>query len=168
MSIILGRHTYHGKDVVCSGNKANVIIGNFCSLANNITFDCGHHHDTKTISMFPFLNILIIGNQNCGTTCKGDIIIGNDVWICEDVFILSGLKIGDGAVIARGSVVTHNVPPYAFVAGNPAVIKRYRFSEEDIKKLLEIKWWNWEDQKIRKYANLLTSYDLDSLYKECL
>ena len=165
--ITLGRHSYHGKDVVCSGNLGIVIVENFCSMANNITFDCGHNHNTKLITTFPFYNLLGIGNANCIMN-KGNIHIGNDVWICEDVFVVGGVTVGDGAIIARGSIVTKDVPPYAMVAGNPAIVKKYRFSEEQIQKLLEIQWWNWSDEKIKKNANLLTSDNIETFINLCV
>ncbi len=79
--------------------------------------------------------------------------IGSDVWICGDVTLLNGVSIGDGAIVAAGAVVTEDVPPYAIVGGVPAKIIKYRFSDDIIKRLLEIKWWNWPEEKIAQNAD---------------
>lgn len=85
-------------------------------------------------------------------SCKGNIIIQNDVWIGAKSTIMSGVKISNGSVVGAGSVVTKDVPPYAIVAGNPAKVVKYRFTEEQIEKLLSIAWWNWDEQKIKDNA----------------
>jgi len=94
-------------------------------------------------------------------SCKGDIIIENDVWIGATATIMSGVKISNGAVVGAGSVVTKDVPPYAIVAGNPAKVVKYRFTEEQIEKLLSIAWWDWEEQKIRDNAMIMWSNNID-------
>ena len=83
--------------------------------------------------------------------------IGNDVWIGSGVLIKSGINIGDGAIIGAGSIVTHDVPPYEIWAGSPARLIRKRFDDETISKLLEIKWWDWEDKKIKRYSDFFDS-----------
>jgi len=88
---------------------------------------------------------------------KGDVTIGNDVWVGINTLVLSGVSIGDGAVIGASSVVANDVPPYTVVAGNPARLIRRRFDDETIKKLLEMKWWNWDIQKIKDNMPLLRS-----------
>ena len=90
--------------------------------------------------------------------------IGNDVWIATNVTILRGVEIGDGAVIAAGSVVTKSVPPYAVVGGNPAKFIKWRFPLEAREKLLEIKWWDWDDEEIinkREFLQNLVGFDMD-------
>jgi virginiamycin A acetyltransferase len=95
---------------------------------------------------------------------KGAIEIGNDVWIGTGSTILTGVKIGDGAVIAVNAVVTNDVPPHGIACGTPAKVLKYRFSEEIIKELLEIKWWNWEIEKIKKNKDLFyNKVSLESL-----
>jgi serine acetyltransferase len=94
-------------------------------------------------------------------SCKGDIIIENDVWIGAKATIMSGVRIGNGAIVAAGSVVSKDVPPYAIVAGNPAKIVKYRFDEEQIKKLLSICWWDWDEQKIKDNAMNMWSDNID-------
>lgn len=94
-------------------------------------------------------------------SCKGDIIVENDVWIGANSTIMSGITIHNGAVIGAGSTVTKDVPPYAIVAGNPGKIVKYRFTESQIEDLLSISWWNWEENKIREEAMTLWSEDID-------
>ena len=86
-------------------------------------------------------------------------IIGNDVWIGLNVIIMRGVVIGDGAVVAAGSIVTSNVEPYSIVAGIPAKHIRFRFSDYQIRKLKEIKWWDWEENKIKENVELFYSID---------
>ena len=95
---------------------------------------------------------------------KGDIRIGNDVWIGEDAKILSGVTIGDGAVIGANSLVTKNVPPYAVVGGVPAKIIKYRFPENVISRLLQIKWWDWDYAYLYFAVPLLLNENFDELF----
>jgi hypothetical protein len=92
---------------------------------------------------------------------KGDIRIGNDVWIGLRVTILSGVTIGDGAVVAAGAVVAHDVPPYSIVAGVPARVVRKRFRDDQIERLLEIRWWDWPDSLVIDRVGILCSDDVD-------
>ena len=91
---------------------------------------------------------------------KGDVVIGNDVWICANAIILSGVTIGDGAVIANGAIVTRDVEPYSVVAGNPAKHIKYRFNPDIIAELLQIKWWNWPENLLREQVHLLLNSDI--------
>jgi acetyltransferase-like isoleucine patch superfamily enzyme len=151
MSIVYGKHTYFpngGLRIKVYTRKDVIVeIGNFCSLANNITFYIDGNHTYETFSTYPFNRIWNeVELNNYG---KENPKIGNDVWIGDDVTIYSGVNIGDGAIVAGKSVVTKSVPPYAIVAGNPARIKKYRFDENIIKILLETKWWDLPDEIIR-------------------
>ena len=94
---------------------------------------------------------------------KGDIVIGNDVWIGYDAIIMSGVKIGDGAIIGTRAIVTNDVPPYTIVGGIPAKVIRKRFSDDIILKLLEIKWWDWPDEKIQANIQYIQSGNIDKL-----
>jgi carbonic anhydrase/acetyltransferase-like protein (isoleucine patch superfamily) len=96
---------------------------------------------------------------------KGNVSIGNDVWIGYDALILSGVTIGDGAVIAARSVVTKDIEPFSIVAGVPARHIRYRFSEEIIASLQEISWWNWPREKVDSAMHLIQSSDVDGFIK---
>jgi virginiamycin A acetyltransferase len=93
---------------------------------------------------------------------KGNVIIGNDVWIAENATIISGVTIGDGAVIANNSHVVKNVEPYSIVGGNPAKLIKYRFTKDQIDKLLSIKWWYWTDNKINENIHLLCNNNIDN------
>jgi len=94
---------------------------------------------------------------------KGDIIIGNDVWIGYDAIIMSGVKIGDGAIIGTRALVTKDVMPYTIVAGAPAKPIKKRYDDDKISKLLEIKWWNWTAEKIQANIKYIQCGDIENL-----
>ena len=94
---------------------------------------------------------------------RGDIVIGNDVWIGYEAVVMQGVRIGDGAVIGSRAVVTKDVPPYSIVGGIPAKVIRKRFSEEVIEKLLKIQWWNWDDEAVRKNLQSIMNGNIDAL-----
>jgi virginiamycin A acetyltransferase len=94
---------------------------------------------------------------------KGDTIVGNDVWIGMDATIMPGVTIGDGAIIGARSVVTNDVEPYTIVGGNPAKVIRKRFDPQIIEKLLEIRWWNWPQEKILEKVDAITGADITAL-----
>lgn len=94
---------------------------------------------------------------------QGDIVIGNDVWIGYEAIVLSGVTIGDGAIVGTRAVVTKDVPPYTIVGGIPAKPIRNRFSDEVIASLLEIKWWEWPDEKIQRNISAIQSGNMDDL-----
>jgi hypothetical protein len=106
---------------------------------------------------YPELNYLA---EEFGIT-RGNVIIGNDVWLGRDCKIMSGVTIGTGAVIATGAIVTQNVPPYAIFAGIPAKCIKFRFDDATIKSLLETKWWDWPDDEIRKIAPLICNENIN-------
>lgn len=152
------------------GNESyKVIIGKYCSIANNVTIFTGGNHEGSWISTYPFrimfnLEKAYLDGQ---PSSKGNVIIGNDVWIGEGATILSGIEIGNGAIIAANSVVVKNVEPYSIVGGNPAKKIRYRFSENQIKSLLNIEWWNWSEEKIISNVHYLSSNEyLDEFIKK--
>jgi virginiamycin A acetyltransferase len=147
-----------------------LIIGKFCMIASGATFIMnGGNHLPNAISAYPFA---IFGNgwENAmigkNYPYKGDTIIGNDVWIGHQATIMPGVKIGDGAIIASHSVITKDVAPYAIIGGNPARLIRKRFPEEDIKKLLKLKWWDWPMDKITKNTQKLTGNGIEELLRE--
>ena len=96
---------------------------------------------------------------------KGDTVIGNDVWIGAEAMIMPGVKISDGAVIGARSLVTKDIGPYEIWGGNPAKLIKKRFCDEDIEKLLQIKWWDWSLDEIKANLDLIRSSDVDSLWK---
>ena len=135
-----------------------VEIGKFCSIAAGVVMIpmVGHipprEHRTRRISTFPLARLKRNGwkEKYALPNEAGSVVVGNDVWIGANVIIPGGLRIGTGAIVAAGAVVVKDVPPYAVVGGNPAKIIRYRFSEEQIKSLLESEWWNWPLERIRQ------------------
>lgn len=138
-------------------------IGAYCSIADQVLILLGGHHRTDWVSSFPFP--VFVGEAasipDHGTS-RGDVIIGNDVWLCSRSTILSGVTIGDGAVVAAGAMVTQDVPPYAIVAGNPARLVRWRFDEEQREALLATRWWDWPEAEIRRISPLMCSDDIDA------
>lgn len=135
------------------GQDARVEIGKYCSIAAGVKFIAGGEHDKGRVSTFPFSKKFDLSIEKIESFSKGDIIVGNDVWIGTDTMILSGVKIGNGAIVAARSVVTKDVPDYAIVGGNPAGIIKMRFNQTQISELLKIKWWDWDEEKIIKNIN---------------
>jgi len=157
----LDNYSYGNPIIHWNNPEATLKIGKFCSIANDFNVYLGGNHNTNWITTYPFghINKNIFNNYNGKghPSTKGNVIIGNDVWIADNVTVMSGVSIGDGAVIANNSHVIKDVEPYTIVGGNPANFIKYRFSKEIIDKLLKIKWWNWTEEKINKYTPLLCS-----------
>ncbi len=130
----------------------NLQIGNYCSIAKNVHFILDRNHDYKAVSTAKLPFLPAEENPSFFIRRKGQILIENDVWVGHGATIMSGITIHDGAVVAAMSVVTKDVPPYAIVGGNPAKIIGYRFSAEQIQKLLTIRWWHWETERLENNA----------------
>jgi len=130
-----------------------VTIGRFCSIADGVRFVFGEH-DPGRVSTFPFKAVCFGREPHADSGSKGNIVIGNDVWIGVNAVILSGVQIGHGAVVAAGAVVTRSVPPYALAGGVPARVIRYRLRADQIAALLDIRWWDWPLEKIRQNLDL--------------
>ena len=156
----IGKYTY-GNPMILYGEGADLKIGNYCSIAKGVIIYLGGNHNVDWITTYPFPEIFV---ENVASS-KGDVIIGNDVWIGRNATILSGVKIGDGAIVGANSVVTKDVSPYSVVAGNPAKHLKYRFTEEVITELLRIKWWYWEHEEVLKHIDLLCSPNTDKFLK---
>jgi len=170
MTIISGKYTYgHDKIEVVRPEQYKVIIGNFCSIASGCKIFLNANHRRDWITTYPFghinTNVFDSFDGSGHPTCKGDVIIGNDVWISSNVTIMSGIKIGDGAIIANNSHVVRDVEPYTIVGGNPSKYICHRFDQPTIKKLLQIKWWDWDDSKINQYLPLLCSKDYEEFFR---
>ena len=165
--IFIGKYTYGYKQLItCKYLKS---IGSYTSIANGVKI-IPNSHNYKFATTSP-----ILFDKRFNFPCKDGVLhtycpnlyysveIGNDVWIGENVIIFNGVKIGDGAVIAAGSIIRKDVPPYAIVVGVDKIIK-YRFEKEKIKKLLELKWWEWDEAKIKTELHRFYNID-DFLYK---
>jgi acetyltransferase-like isoleucine patch superfamily enzyme len=154
-SAVIGDMTYTGADVGIMWAE----VGKFCCIARRVEIG-GNEHNYRAASMMPSYRLLNkLGGRLSMHQDEEIIRVGNDVWIGVGATITrkNGLVIGDGAVIGSGAVVTKSVPPYAIVAGVPAKVMRYRFDERVIEKLLRLKWWDWEREKILENWPLLSS-----------
>lgn len=155
-------------------NHDKLIIGKFCSIACGAKFLFNSaNHTSKSLSTYPFpiffeeweLDVL---NITTAWDNKGDIVIGNDVWIGYESVIMSGVTIGDGAIIASRAVVTKDVPPYTIVGGVPAKTIRKRFPDDDIAALLKMKWWDWPIERIQAHILEIQSGKLEELKRKYL
>lgn len=144
-----------------------LLIGKFCSIADGVTFlmagNQGHRLDW--ISTFPFYYAPEFAEERAQDAYlpAGDTVIGNDVWIGTEALLLPGVRVGDGAVIAARTQVIKDIPPYTIVGGNPMREIRKRFSEQQIELLLQLRWWDWPDEKIREALPILTSGNFEAL-----
>jgi acetyltransferase-like isoleucine patch superfamily enzyme len=157
--VIVGEHTYGEPKVYSWNNETKLTIGKYCSIAEGVVFLLGGEHRMDWVTTYPFSAFpeewssaaSIIGHP----ATKGDINVGNDVWIGHGALILSGIRIGDGAVIGAGSVVTKDVDNYAVVAGNPAKFVKYRFDLQTREYLCSLSWWNWPHEKVSQNVEIL-------------
>ncbi len=167
--IFIDKYTYGSPKVFSYGSTSKLHIGKFCSIAKNVTIFLNAEHRVDWISTFPFFAFRKdwknVKYPQGFPSSKGDVIIGNDVWIGYGASILSGVKIGDGAVIGAFSLVTKDVDPYTIVGGNPAKPIRKRFDDKKIQALIRIKWWEWPKEKVNENIHLLCSKDIDSFIK---
>lgn len=177
-NIIIGDYTYYDDFENVENFEKNVkyhfdftgdklIIGKFCMIASGVKFIMnGANHLTNAISSYPFA---IFGNgwehamNGKAYPNKGNIQIGNDVWIGHNATIMAGVTIGDGAIIATNSTVIKDVAPYSIVGGNPAKEIKKRFSNQTIEKLLALQWWHWDIEKITDNIQILTSNQIEKL-----
>ncbi len=167
--VVIGEHTY-GKPHVLrwADTDGKLFIGKYCSIAANVKIYLGGDHKTGWVTTYPFTakhpELGITGHP----ASKGNVVIGNDVWIGNEAVILSGVSVGDGAVIWAGAVVSRNVEPYGIAVGNPAKVKRIRFNTRIVRDLLSIKWWDWPHDKVVRFAPLLCSPDINKFIEEAL
>ncbi|MSQ35705.1 MAG: CatB-related O-acetyltransferase [Dehalococcoidia bacterium] len=149
--VTFGRFSYGAPLVdVYEGETTRVHIGSFCSIARDVTIFVGGNHRPDWVSTFPFRWFFAMpgANQDGHPATRGEVIIGNDVWIGVGATIMSGVRLGDGAVIGAEAVVTHDVRPYAVVVGVPAREVRRRFPDDQVDALLRIAWWDWPDEQV--------------------
>lgn len=156
----IGEYTFGCPKVLEWGDKdAELSIGKFCSIAQDVKILLGGEHRYDWISTYSFPDFIdglnIVRDDHRGS--KGGVKIGNDVWIGFGATILSGVTIGNGAVIGAQAVVAKDVPDYTIAVGNPARVIKQRFDEETIAHLNQIAWWNWSVEKIKKNADVIMS-----------
>ena len=163
------RGTYFDRNIniITWSDNYHISVGKYCSIGRDCNFflHANHRPDWITTSSQlwgPVTPEIAEMHMRMGhPSAKGDITIGNDVWIGANSTIMSGVTIGDGAIVAAGSVVTRDVMPYTMVGGNPAKLLKLRFTESRIINLLEIAWWNWPEDKIKEEAMLMWSDNID-------
>jgi acetyltransferase-like isoleucine patch superfamily enzyme len=161
--VIIGPQSYGiPKVMTFDGGRERLVAGNYSSLGG--TYILGGKHAVDAVTTYPHrINWKLEGAYEDGfPTPTGDTHVGSDVWTCMGSWIMSGVTIGDGAIVGGGAVVTKDVPPYAIVGGNPARVIRYRYDEEQIQALLEIKWWDWAEAEVRQAVPLLAGKDVDA------
>lgn len=170
--------TSYGEPTV-HGNENTIRVGKYCSIANSAVFDGGIGHNYRAVTSYPLWR-LGYGEEVKAGKCKGDINIGNDVWIGDGALIMSGVTIGDGAVIGARAVVTRNVFPYAICVGAPAYTVNYRFgafrygTKQDgytwephyVARIRALKWWDWPEERIRSNAHLLLSENIEEFLNQ--
>lgn len=152
-------------------NGDRLKIGKFCSIACGAKFlFTSGNHTLRSLSTYTFPIFfeewgLDPKDISSAWDNKGDIVIGNDVWIGYEAVVLSGVTIGDGAVIGTRAVVTKDVPPYTIVGGVPAKPIRKRFDEDIISRLQALRWWDWDEERIARSISAIQSGNIDELEK---
>lgn len=163
------RGTYFDRNVniISWSDDYKIILGKYNSIGRDCNFflHANHRPDWVTTSSQlwgPVTPEIANLHMSMGhPSCKGDIIVENDVWIGAKSTIMSGVKIQNGSIVGANSVVTKDVPPYSIVVGNPAKVVKYRFTEKQIESLLKIKWWEWTEDRIKTEAPLMWSNKID-------
>lgn len=158
----IGRGTYGDPKVFSYPNDASLQIGAYCSIAADVSIFLGGEHHPEWVTTYPFGALWREHLHPDQPRSRGDVVIGNDVWIGRGATIMSGVRIGDGAVVGAGAIVARDVPPYTIAAGNPAKHIRQRFAPEIVETLLEIRWWDWPDERVRKAGGMLQSPDIQA------
>jgi acetyltransferase-like isoleucine patch superfamily enzyme len=170
------RGTYYDRNVniISWSDDYHIHIGKYTSIGRDCNFflHANHRPDWITTSSQlwgPVTPEIADMHMKMGhPACKGDIIVGNDVWIGAKSTIMSGVKIGDGSIIGAGSTVTKDVLPYSIVAGNPAKFIKLRFTEEQVESLLEISWWDWTEGRIKSEAMTMWSDNINEFIEQHL
>lgn len=159
----IGEYTTIPNVRILTWNSSDTVkIGKFCSIASGVKILGGGNHRIQRVTSYPLKYVLLYNMRKRTEDCsvsRGPTLVGSDVWMGINAIVLSGVTIGDGAVVGAGAVVSKDVPPYAIVAGNPAKLVGYRFSEKQIQDLLLIKWWNWDINKIKDNIDLFGDVD---------
>ncbi len=177
--IEIGDYTYYDDPEDSENFERNVLylypfigdklmIGKFCAIAHGVKFIMnGANHKMSGLSTYPF-QIFAQGwekvmPQPGDLPFKGDTVIGNDVWLGYETMVMPGVKIGNGAIIAARSVVTKDIPAYTIAGGNPAQVIKQRFSDDKIKRLEALAWWDWSAEKITQHLERIVAGDIQAL-----
>ena len=165
--IDFGDYTYGCPNVRPGNGIAKLIVGKFTMFGPDVSIHLTSDHHPEWITAYD-LGVLVENRANKynknDLVNKGNVVIGNDVWIGEKTIILPGVNIGDGAIIGAGCVVSKDVKPYTIVGGNPCRVLKNRFTKEEVSKLLIMEWWNWNDCEILNAINILQSNNIESLW----
>lgn len=152
--VTVGVHTYGLPNVLYWNYETKLEIGKYCSIAEGAVFLLGGEHRADWVSTYPFGAFSkewpLAASFEKHSATKGNISVGNDVWIGHGAIIMSGVSIGNGAIIGAGSVVTKNVEEFAVVAGNPAKFIKFRFDQESRDRIAKLSWWDWSEEKISR------------------
>lgn len=158
-SVNIDRYSYVGHNTHIN----NCDIGAFCSIAGDVVIG-GSSHPIEWVSTSPVFhtkkNALNTSFSSNRYATLAKTVIGNDVWIASHAMVKGGVSIGDGAVIGMGSIVTKDIPPYEVWAGNPAKMIRKRFDKDKVQQLLDLKWWDYSDDKLTEMGNLFSDLDI--------
>lgn len=161
-----GKKTYGYPVVSCFDEVSRLSVGNYTSIASNVSVLLGSNHKRGLITTYP--RALFSKKTSHATSNEpGDVVIGSDVWIGYGVTIIGPAVIGDGAIIGAGALVIKDVPPYAVVGGVPAQILKYRFNENEIENLLSLAWWNKDEDYLEGVENEIYSKDVSAFVSRC-
>jgi acetyltransferase-like isoleucine patch superfamily enzyme len=155
-----GNGTYGIPSINCYDKVSTVSVGAYCSIASEVSFLLGANHKKGLVTTYPIDRIDKTKNT-ADASERGDLYVGNDVWIGYRATIIGEVTIGDGAIIGAGALVVDDVPPYAVVGGVPAKVIKYRFEKNQIDSLLKIKWWNWDIKTIKTRLSDVYRSDID-------
>lgn len=161
----IGDYSYGAPIVQMWNDGARLKVGKYCSIGPEVEFILGGNHHLDHVTTYP-LSKMAGPAMPEGPFTRGDIVVGSDVWIGYRAVFLSGVTVGDGAIVGACAVVAKDVPPYAIVVGNPARIVRKRFSEDQIEKLLALRWWNLPDDAVRSLRPMLQSNNVEAFLAE--
>jgi acetyltransferase-like isoleucine patch superfamily enzyme len=159
--VVVGEHTY-GADQISPhiwNMETRLIIGSYCSIADNVHVLLGGNHRVDRVSSYPFgrdAMKAVAPEPEANPVSNGDVVIGSDVWVGSHASIMSGVTIGSGAVVAAYAHVVRDVEPYSIVGGNPARHLRHRFAPEVVERLIKIAWWEWPSSVVFEKRSLLS------------